>query len=61
VRIKGEEQDAKDGKYRVVGRTRDQTRERAELVAGGKKFDLGQDEDIMDTWFSSAVLDYGVA
>ena len=60
VRIQGEEQDANDGKYWVVGRTREQAMERAELIAGGKKFDLEQDEDVLDTWFSSGLWPFSI-
>ena len=60
MRIQGEEQDANDGKYWVVGRTREQAMERAELVAGGKKFDLEQDEDVLDTWFSSGLWPFSI-
>lgn len=60
VRIQGEEQDVNDGKYWVVGRTREQAMKRAELVAGGKKFDLEQDEDVLDTWFSSGLWPFSI-
>ena len=60
VRIQGEEQDVHDGKYWVVGRTREQAMERAEVIAGGKKFDLEQDEDVLDTWFSSGLWPFSI-
>ena len=34
--------------------------ERAELIAGGKKFDLEQDEDVLDTWFSSGLWPFSI-
>ena len=60
MRIQGEEQDANDGKFWVVGRTREQAMERAELVAGSKKFELEQDEDVLDTWFSSGLWPFSI-
>jgi valyl-tRNA synthetase len=60
VNIEGEEQDVNDGKYWVVGRTREQAMERAKVVAGGKKFDLEQDEDVLDTWFSSGLWPFSI-
>ena len=60
VRIQGEEQDENDGKYWVVGRTREQAMERAEVIANGRKFDLEQDEDVLDTWFSSGLWPFSI-
>jgi valyl-tRNA synthetase len=64
LKLEGEEQVVNDRKYWVVERTREQALDRAEVVAGGKKFDLLlQDEDHLDTWFSFelSIFDYGVA
>ncbi|KZT30278.1 hypothetical protein NEOLEDRAFT_1174574 [Neolentinus lepideus HHB14362 ss-1] len=55
VRIEGIEQDSNDGKWWVVGRTVDQAAERAKKLADGKPFTLEQDEDVLDTWFSSGL------
>jgi len=60
VRIQGEEQDVNDGKYWVVGRSREQALERAEVVASGRQFDLEQDEDVLDTWFSSGLWPFSI-
>lgn len=60
MRIQDEEQDVNDGNYWVVGRTKEQAMERAELIAGGKKFDLEQDEDVLDTWFSSGLWPFSI-
>ena len=60
MNIEGEEQDVNDGKYWVVGRTKEQAIERATVVAGGKKFDLEQDEDVLDTWFSSGLWPFSI-
>ncbi|KAG6828061.1 valine--tRNA ligase, partial [Arthromyces matolae] len=60
VRIEGAEQDINDGKYWVVGRTQDEARERAEVIAAGRKFALEQDEDVLDTWFSSGLWPFSI-
>jgi valyl-tRNA synthetase len=46
---------ANDGKWWVVGRSLEQATERAKVVAGEHKFTLEQDEDVLDTWFSSGL------
>lgn len=38
-----------------MGRTLEQATERAEKLANGAKFTLEQDEDVLDTWFSSGL------
>jgi valyl-tRNA synthetase len=55
VKIEGEQQEVNDGKYWVVGRTREQALERSGVVAGGNTFDLVQDEDVLDARFSSGL------
>ncbi|SBT42327.1 valine--tRNA ligase, putative [Plasmodium ovale wallikeri] len=43
----------------VVGRSREECEEKArKLVGEGKQFDLVQDEDVLDTWFSSALVPF---
>ena len=44
-----------DDKYWVVGRTIEEATERAKKIAGSEKFVLEQDEDVLDTWFSSGL------
>jgi len=44
-----------DGKNRVVGRTLDEATQRAKVLACGARFMLEQDEDVLDTWFSSCL------
>lgn len=39
----------------VVGRSVAEANERAALLAAGAKFTLEQDEDVLDTWFSSGL------
>ncbi|KAI0296820.1 hypothetical protein BC826DRAFT_1174577 [Russula brevipes] len=48
VRIKGQEQDATDGKWWVVGRDLEEATEWAKKVVGGSSFTLEQDEDVLD-------------
>ncbi|KAG5646787.1 hypothetical protein DXG03_002164 [Asterophora parasitica] len=60
VRVEGAEQDVNDGKNWVVGRTREQALERAEALAAGRKFELEQDEDVLDTWFSSGLWPFSI-
>ncbi|KAF8337423.1 tRNA synthetases class I-domain-containing protein [Cantharellus anzutake] len=55
VNVEGEVQDRIDDKNWVVGRTVEEAAERAKLVARGKPFTLEQDEDVLDTWFSSGL------
>ena len=57
MKIEGEDQDVDDGKYWVVGRTREQA---TKVVASGKKFDLEPDEGVLDTWFSSWLWPYSI-
>ncbi|KAF8907620.1 tRNA synthetases class I-domain-containing protein [Gymnopilus junonius] len=60
VRIAGEIQDANDGKHWVVGRTREEAEERAKVMAAGQEFELIQDEDVLDTWFSSGLWPFSI-
>ncbi|KAG7758041.1 hypothetical protein KL911_001017 [Ogataea haglerorum] len=53
--IEGENNDKNDGKYWFSGRNEKEAREKAEKALPGKKFTLEQDEDVLDTWFSSGL------
>ncbi|EMD35801.1 hypothetical protein CERSUDRAFT_84897 [Gelatoporia subvermispora B] len=55
VRIEGQQQDNADTKNWVVGRTLEEATERAKKLANGANFTLEQDEDVLDTWFSSGI------
>ncbi len=44
-----------DGKNWVVGRSFEEATARAKELAKGAKFTLEQDEDVLDTWFSSGL------
>lgn len=51
---------ANDGKNWVVGRTLEEATERAKVLAGSAKFRLLQDEDVLDTWFSSGLWPFSI-
>ncbi|KAJ7846289.1 tRNA synthetases class I-domain-containing protein [Mycena leptocephala] len=60
VNIEGEDLDRKEGANWVVGRTLEEATERAKAFAGDKKFVLEQDEDVLDTWFSSGLWPFSI-
>lgn len=49
-----------DGKNWVVGRTLEEATERAKVLANGANFTLEQDEDVLDTWFSSGLWPFSI-
>ncbi|CAK9438293.1 uncharacterized protein LODBEIA_P25170 [Lodderomyces beijingensis] len=56
VNIEGEEHDRLDNDYWVSGRNKEEALKKAnEKFAGKKRFTLEQDEDVLDTWFSSGL------
>lgn len=55
VVIEGEEGDRLDNNYWVAGRTYEEALEKATKQFAGVKFTLEQDEDVLDTWFSSGL------
>lgn len=44
----------------VVGRTLEEAKERATTIAKGANFTLEQDEDVLDTWFSSGLWPWSI-
>ncbi|KAK0190620.1 tRNA synthetases class I-domain-containing protein [Armillaria mellea] len=60
VNIQGKEQDKNDGKNWIVGRTLEEATERAKALAAGQPFTLEQDEDVLDTWFSSGLWPFSI-
>ncbi|PPQ90494.1 hypothetical protein CVT25_014777 [Psilocybe cyanescens] len=56
----GTQQDQSDGASWVVGRTREEAMERATEKAAGRAFELVQDEDVLDTWFSSGLWPFSI-
>lgn len=43
-----------------MGRDLDEATERAKKLAGGENFTLEQDEDVLDTWFSSGIWPFSI-
>ena len=55
INIEGQENDGIDGEYWVAGRTYEEAEEKAKAKFPDSKFTLEQDEDVLDTWFSSGL------
>ncbi|KAM4054837.1 tRNA synthetases class I (I, l, M and v) domain-containing protein [Hirsutella rhossiliensis] len=55
AKIEGGSGDIPEDKLWFSGRTREEAEKKAAAALPGKKFVLEQDEDVMDTWFSSAL------
>ena len=55
VKIEGEENDRNDGHYWVAGRNIEEAQAKADAKFAGINFELEQDEDVLDTWFSSGL------
>lgn len=55
VAIEGQDNDRLDNKYWVAGRTYEEALEKATAKFSGVNFVLEQDEDVLDTWFSSGL------
>ncbi|KAI0482352.1 tRNA synthetases class I-domain-containing protein [Xylariaceae sp. FL0804] len=55
AQVEGEASDEADESLWFSGRTEEQARAKAEKALPGKKFTLQQDEDVLDTWFSSGL------
>lgn len=49
-----------EGRHWVVGRTLEEATERAKVLAAGAAFTLQQDEDVLDTWFSSGLWPFSI-
>lgn len=54
--IEGEEGDRLNNDYWVAGRNEAEANEKAQKKFPGAKFTLEQDEDVLDTWFSSGFV-----
>ena len=55
IDIEGEPGDKSDGERWVAGRTWEEAESKAKSKFPGKKITLKQDEDVLDTWFSSGL------
>ncbi|WFD30714.1 valine--tRNA ligase [Malassezia sp. CBS 17886] len=60
VHIHGAAQDRGAGEHWVVGRTRAEADARAQVLAAGRPYSLEQDEDVLDTWFSSGLWPFSI-
>jgi valyl-tRNA synthetase len=56
--VEGETVDRADSTRWFSGRTEDEAMEKAKIALGDKKFTLTQEEDVLDTWFSSGLWPY---
>lgn len=55
VNIEGQENESNDGEYWVSGRTLEEAQAKAAAKFPNVKYTLEQDEDVLDTWFSSGL------
>ncbi|SCU90053.1 LAME_0E06854g1_1 [Lachancea meyersii CBS 8951] len=55
VEVEGEEHDSMDGEYWISGRTLEEAEAKAAKKFPKVKYTLRQDEDVLDTWFSSGL------
>ncbi|UZJ54975.1 hypothetical protein CBS101457_004295 [Exobasidium rhododendri] len=60
VNIEGEEYNDNDAANYVVGRTIEEAQSRAKDLAKGRKYTLTQDDDVLDTWFSSGLWPFSL-
>lgn len=60
IKIDGEETDPANNTNWVVGRTEVEAKERADKVANGRTYTLSQDDDVLDTWFSSGLWPFAI-
>ncbi|KAF8308576.1 hypothetical protein DL93DRAFT_2171021 [Clavulina sp. PMI_390] len=60
VKIEGQTEDRINDANWVVGRTIEEATERAKAIAGDAPFTLEQDEDVLDTWFSSGLWPWSI-
>jgi valyl-tRNA synthetase len=60
VTIDGQPADEADNENWVVGRTEEEAMEQAAKKANGKPFTIRQDDDVLDTWFSSGLWPFSI-
>ncbi|GAA5995048.1 valine--tRNA ligase [Rhodotorula paludigena] len=60
VKIEGEEADRMSNDFWVTGRDAAEAESRAAAKFPGKKFTLEQDDDVLDTWFSSGLWPFSI-
>lgn len=49
-----------DGSYWVAGRNQVEAEEKATRLFPNERFELRQDEDVLDTWFSSGLWPFSI-
>lgn len=60
ITYEGAVSDPADDANWAVGRDEEEAREEAEKRANGRKYTLSQDEDVLDTWFSSGLWPFSI-
>lgn len=60
VNVQGCPQDESNGDYWVAGRTLEEAQTKALKKFPNQKFDLRQDDDVLDTWFSSGLWPFSI-
>jgi valyl-tRNA synthetase len=60
LKIEGETADVSNDDSWIVARSLEAAKEQAEQRAGGRPYTLEQDEDVLDTWFSSGLWPFSI-
>lgn len=60
VNIEGSADRRDDAEFWVPGRTQEEAQSKAEKKFAGQKFTLEQDDDVLDTWFSSGLWPFSI-
>ncbi|KAA1080286.1 hypothetical protein PGT21_001188 [Puccinia graminis f. sp. tritici] len=60
INIEGQIQDETNGDFWVAGRTLEEAQNKAQQRFPNKKFTLRQDDDVLDTWFSSGLWPFSI-
>ncbi|CAG8502365.1 16095_t:CDS:10, partial [Acaulospora colombiana] len=60
IKIENRDQDHSDGAYWVSGRSKEEAMEKAKKKFPDVNFELEQDPDVLDTWFSSGLWPFSI-
>ena len=60
VNIDGQPKDTSDAERWLAARSKDEAEKKAEEMFPGKSFKLEQDEDVLDTWFTSGMWPFSI-
>lgn len=60
INISGQTQDETDGQFWVAGRNLEEAQTKAQQRFPNEKFTLRQDDDVLDTWFSSGLWPFSI-